>query len=416
MELCRSLIFSKILTLVTPLNITLLSIIQSERERRNAPAVLASNKEKGRHSVYDKQGLGKIWIVLRGVKDTFNMISRLDSMKETAIMLPGNNHKYVEVEEELIEAGIKPGQISIIGEQPASIWTKLLTLFLIASRFNVIVSLFRVEHAFKYFEILFLYSVLCKRLQKKEQNSRWIIVGDLTSSLIGLSAACKQAGQTVVYWQYSFLDFKHMPVHADTAIILNNTGIELSKVLADNGYYWRNIGTIKEVQTEHLSEGPVGVLLNVLAHEKAWDTIVELQKNIGLPFIVRFHPNSKLVVPKLPKEITISDKNESLDSFAERISLAVCGNTQAQAKLIMMGVPVLQLEGLDLLEFDFHGYIERNIVPGIRKPDQYNPDQIVSFYNSEKYKTGLFNLIGPTGENRKPGLEIFEESLMNSDS
>jgi hypothetical protein len=395
-------------------NTRLLSIIQSEQERRNAPAVLAMNKQTGGESVYDKTGFGKLWIVLRGVRNAFHVLSYYDSLKEKQVIFPRNGHKYDEVEDELLDAGIDSGQISRFGDQPPSFRSRISALFTVLRSFTTGYSLYKSGHTFKYFEILLLYTALCKWLLKREQASAWIIIGDLSPTLIGLAAACKHSGQHVVYWQYSLLDFKHLPVEADFAVILNNTGIQLSKIRSDKPYYWRDIGNFTAVETENIHRGPVGLLLNVHAHEGAWKTIIEFQKAIDLPCVVRFHPNSKLAVPELPQAITISDRSEPLELFAEKISLAVCGNTQAQAKLIMLGVPVVQLYGLDLLYFDFHGYIEKNIVPGIRKPDHFDMDPIISFYHSEKYKTGMYNLIGPTGESRKPGLEAFVDSLKNS--
>ena len=100
------------------MNTRLLSIIKSEQERRNAPAVIAMNKKTGRESPYEKTGLGKLWIVLRGVKDAFNMLSRLSSLERKQILLPGKGHKHVEVEEELSAAGLTIRRFPKSGPKP----------------------------------------------------------------------------------------------------------------------------------------------------------------------------------------------------------------------------------------------------------------------------------------------------------
>lgn len=398
------------------MNTRLLSIIQSERERRNAPAVLEMNRKRGRESVFEKEGLGKLWIVMRGFKNAFNELLRLTSLENKSVILPTKGHKHREVENELVYAGLDPVQISKQGDRSPSFITRLKAFIVLLGSSVSGYSYFRREHTFKYFEVLFISTVLRKWLQTVQKGSAWIIIGDLSPSLISLAAACKHSGHTVVYWQYSFLDFKHLPVEADITVLLNSTGTHLANANADTPYFWRDIGTVKSVDTKNIHTGPFGVLLNVHAHKQAWKTIIDIQNAIGLPCEVRFHPNSKLPVPQLPDDIIIADKHESLESFAERISLAVCGNTQAQAKLMMSGVPVVQLKGLDLLSYDFHGYIERDIVPGIKEPADFDMDSIVSFYHSEKYKTGLFNLIGPTGENRIPSLEVFIDRLAKKGS
>ena len=397
------------------MNTRLLSIIKSEQERRNAPAVLAINEKTGRESPFEKDGLGKLWIVLRAIRTVFHVISNFSTLKGGGIILPRKGHKYDEVEEELIEAGLKKKHISKTYGEPtfsSQIYAaKTILECLIAG-----IAYYNRKNAFKYFEVLFLYTALNKWLLRHKKSSIWVIIGDLSPDLISLAAACKYAGHSVIYWQYSLLDFKHLSVDADVAIILNNAGIELSKISSDKDFYWRDIDTVETIDTDNISKGPVGILLNVHAHEKVWERIFSIQNKIGLPCEVRFHPNSTLAIPELPEEITIADKSESLESFADRISLAVCGNTQAQAKLMMMGVPVVQLEGLDQLYFDFHGYVQRDIVPGIRHPEEFNMSELVEFYHSEKYKLGLNNLIGPTGESRKPSLESFVDTFTKSDS
>jgi len=67
----------------------------------------------------------------------------------------------------------------------------------------------------------------------------------------------------------------------------------------------------------------------------------------------------------------------------------------------MLGTPVVQVEGLDILEFDTHNYVKNKIVYGIRKLDDFSYETMVSFYKSKIYKTGLYNLIGPQGHDRK---------------
>lgn len=374
---------------------------------------MAMNKKTGRESPFEKDGFGKLWIVLRGIRTAFHIISHYSTLKGGSIVLPRKGHKYDEVEEELLDAGLKSKDFSKTYGEPA-FTSRIVAAKTILKCLRFGSACFKKNNAFMYFEVLFVYKAINKWLLQQKKSSVWIIIGDLSPDLISLAAACKHAGHSVIYWQYSLLDFKHLSVDADVAIILNNAGIGLSKISSDKDFYWRDIDTAETIDTDNISKGPVGILLNVHAHDKVWDRIISIQKEIGLPCEVRFHPNSTLAIPELPEEITIADKSESLESFAERISLAVCGNTQAQAKLMMMGVPVVQLEALDQLYFDFHGYVQRDIVPGIRQPVEFNMSEIVEFYHSEKYKLGLNNLIGPTGESRKPGLEIFVQNLIHN--
>jgi hypothetical protein len=198
-----------------------------------------------------------------------------------------------------------------------------------------------------------------------------------------------------------------MPVKADIGILLNKRGFDLSRLTRGDKYYWRNIPSVKEINLEDIKKGPVGIVLNNHANENVVELIIKLQKIIKLNFVIRLHPNSKIIFKKKNSKLSVSDKNETLEVFSNNIGLAICGNTQAQVKLIMNGVPVLQLAELDVLDYDLHKYIKDGIVPGIRTPEEFNFNDIISFYKSKKYLDALQNHIGLQGVERKPDLYDF---------
>lgn len=392
------------------MNIEILALIRSENERRNAPAVLAINEKRGRNKININNRLGKVKFLLSSVKNSYNGLLKIASIKENKIIIPGKGHKYDEVIEELTLSGISVQNISITGENSVSIFQRMYLAFLVFGYFFKVSKINKTEYSKDYLEIILLFLCLKKLLVNRFTGKcNWIIIGDLSTYLISLSAAVKSFKQQVIYWQYSFLDFKHLPCTANKAIILNDKGIELSKIRNSAKVYWREIEVVNKLRLDKLKKGPIGILLNVHASQESLELILKLYKIIKLPFEIRKHPNSKLDFKGLPDEITLADSNEDLDKFAERISLGICGNTQAQAKLLMQGTPVLQVAGLDLLDFDFHGYIKKNIVFGIEDPNDFSFDRLKAFYQSDLYKDGLYNLIGPTGKNRVPILkpEIF---------
>jgi hypothetical protein len=389
------------------LNTNILSVVKSEVERRHAPAVVAVKKYREKQASENYRQSYSIREKLAAYKNTYNGLCQVMRVKSKNLNLPGRGNKYDEVLRELLKAGI---EIDEIAYQNYTEKNKLLdhinAIFITFTTFLKLRKIYKSEYSLRYLDVIVRYVALTDYLSKKSKVS-WIIIGDLSTSLIALSGAIKESGHRLIYWQYSFLDFKHLPSSADIAVLLNHTGLELARLKKkDYGLntYWRDIGDVTTLNLEDIKKDPVGVLLNVHAQENVLDLVTVLQQELGLKVEIRLHPNSNLKWNNLPPDIILADPEESLDDFAKRISLGVCGNTQAQAKLLMYGTPVIQLAGLDMLPFDFHDYVKKDIVYGIRTIEEFSFEKVSSFYKSKKYNFGLHSLIGPIGIQRNPML------------
>ena len=389
----------------------ILALIKSEQERRNAPMLIELNAKKNKENTL--KWFQAFYNIGSSIVNAYRRVIYVSSLKPGPLVIPNKGHKSEEVITELYEVGFEKDKISSWDEAAPGLLTRLQLLIIVLISFTNSLKVIRAKHAKDYYAVILSYLSLKKLINRKFNSSlKWIIIGDLSPYLITLSSACKDAGQKLVYWQYSFLDFKHLPRAADEAVILNNKGIQLSK-LKSNRVFWRSIGSVKEVSSERIQRiqnGPIGILLSAQVHEEAWDTIIKIHEMIQQPCEIRFHPRSKIKNRELPEGITISEPTEDLNQFADRISLGICGNTQALSKILLRGTPVLQVAGLDLLDYDFHGYIKKNIVPGIKEPKQFSFNSIESFYQSTEYHQGLFDLIGPYGKDRQPLLSSFNVS------
>ena len=146
--------------------------------------------------------------------------------------------------------------------------------------------------------------------------------------------------------------------------------------------------------------------------QEALNILSRLQANIGLPVLVRMHPNTRPDSFQWPVALKVAALTQSMEEFSRSISVAVCGNMQAQAKKLALDTPVVQMEGLDPLEFDHHGYVAAGIVFGLAKPEDWSFGEIRRFYAATDYRDSLQRLMGPAPEDRKPGLpELLSMSL-----
>lgn len=389
------------------MNTNILSVVKSEVERRHAPAVLAVKQYRERQAGKNYRQLYSIREKLAVYKNTYNALCQLMRVKSKNLNLPGRGHKYDEVLRELLKVGIEIDEIAFQNcTEKNKLLDRINAIYITFITILKLRKIYKSEYSLQYSDVIVRYVALTDYLIRKSKVS-WIIIGDLSVSLIALSGAIKKSGHRLIYWQYSFLDFKHLPSSADIAVLLNHTGLELARLKKkDYGLntFWRDIGDIKVLNLEDIKKGPVGVLLNVQTHENVLDLVIELKQKLGLKVEIRVHPNSNIKWNYFPPGIILADSKESLDDFAKRISLGVCGNTQAQAKLLMYGTPVIQLAGLDMLPFDFHDYVKKDIVYGIRLIEEFSFEKLSNFYESKKHKLGLQSLIGPTGIQRNPML------------
>lgn len=387
------------------------SVIHAERIRAAAPAVQAVTQDRVRRGVEARRGTGKLRAMLGILKRCYQVTRALAAMPAAPLILPQRGHKYDEARAELRAAGLDPETIasaSAAAERGVSLRALVATL-------QALPTLRRCRRSRRlnpYAEVLASATAFSRVLRQRRDVSHWLIIGDLSPFLIALSAACRKGGQRVVYWQYSYLDFKPLPAPADAAILLNETGRKLARVGPSSPAYWRPREAVRPVRLDSLNQGSVGAMLNVHADGRALERLEALARGLDRPLEVRLHPNSSLAHRPWPETLSKADTHEDLADFAGRHNVLLAGNTQAQAKALTLGTPVVQLAGLDPLPFDHHEYVRKGIVLGIQSPEEFSFEAVRAFYADERYQEGLSALMGPPPEARKPGLEEFIADLM----
>ena len=153
-------------------------------------------------------------------------------------------------------------------------------------------------------------------------------------------------------------------------------------------------------------------MLNVHADERALRQLQSLSRVLSRPIEVRLHPNSRLDAQEWPTELTLAPKDETLEVFAGRHAILLCGNTQAQAKALASGTAVLHCAGLDPLPFDHQGYVRDGILPGCQTPDSLDLSAVRDFFARGFHKAALESHMGPEPANRKPNLEDFLKDIL----
>lgn len=397
---------------------TLLGIIQSETERRNAPAVLAL---KTARASARSSSVFKLYRAMRHeIGEPLRLASvtmALASLEGRQIVLWDRGHKSDEVAATLAEAGIPSDRLSYLEpDRRKAMRTAPFPFLLQAFRWFLLRSGMRLRLTGRmrpFLDTISTYIALKSALEKIEKRY-WVIIGDLSPQLIALCGAAREAGHATIGWQTDFLDFKHFPVRPDLAAVLNETGIRLARrsgsAVADMDTYWREAPEIRPMDFD-IEDPRIGVLLNAFADEAILRRLASLQQRLRQPMEVRLHPRSRLDAKEMPNGLEAAPRSEALETFVDRNSLLICGNTSAQLKALCRGTPVVQLAGLDDLAFDHHGYISRGLVIGFKRDDQFSLKRVEEFYELEFRGAALRHLLGPGPEDRTPPLTAMVNRL-----
>ena len=390
-------------------------VVRSEKERAAAPAVIAVKRDSERKGSVKRSNAARMMLGI--ALNCYRQVKMVRALPKGDLVLPQGGHKYQEVYEELEEAGkgLQSSPSIATASKRATSRFDLLSILIVLRVLPLLCKCYRRIRLRPYCAVL-SYSYAHYFAVRQVERRHWLIIGDLSSFLIALAGACHAAGQKVVYWQYSFLDFKHMPVTSDLAVILNNRGRTLASPRVNakvSGFsYWRPRPPIEEIRVGSLQSARVGAMLNVHADARALGVLLEFCNVLDRTIEVRLHPNSQLAAEDWPSQLTMAQQEEPLESFARRHSLLLCGNTQAQAKALALGVPVVHCNGLDPLPFDHHGYVANGILPGCESAVSLDIGSIQQFYEATSYREALEAHMGPEPNFRTPGLDLFAEACL----
>lgn len=378
-----------------------LGLIRSEGQRASAPAVVALAQDRG--PTRQSSGLRRLLgIALR----CYQSASRMRAMPAGAVALPGGGHKHDEVRAEFraVHCGA-PVPFASPPRRPARIDPGALRVLL-----RVLPLMWRTHSSRRlrpYCEVLTLSRAFTEILARDPIRRHWLIIGDLSTYLIALAGAARQAGHGVVYWQYSYLDFKHMPVRADAAVILNDTGRALAAprgACPPGAIFWRPRQPVAPLRITAQGEWRTGAVLNAHADTRALMRLVEFHRALARPIEVRLHPNSRLHAANWPEGLKKAPDDEPLEVFARRHDLVLGGNSQAQLKVLLEGTMVVHCAGLDPLPFDHHSYVRDGILPGWYDSTKVDQKALQSFFEAARHLDAFAGHIGPDPDQRVPGL------------
>lgn len=393
--------------------VSLFGAVCSERQRRRAPAVLALSRLDQQRSCVSRQPVtsrSTSRILFRCLRTMLRESAHFSSLSAARIVLARKSHKFTEAKQELQDCGVDQSQLTHLPRIVKRSWFVDLVFgrFKIMQNTATLVYLWRRvgTRLMPFLELICMYSILTRECRALSCRY-WLVVGDLSPFQIALAAAVRRTGHRLLTWQYDYLDFKRFPVVPDVAAVLNNSGAKLARIdsRADNNerLYWRSGIACRTVNLSALADRPVGVLLNAFSAAHVVESVLTVLRDLlRQSILIRRHPNSKLAASDLIDDMEFQPVGESMDDFVRKVGIVVSGNTSAQLKALCLGAPIVQVPGLDPMNFDHHGYVARGIVYGVPSPDSISIESLVRFYRGGEFEENLAALLGPPPASRVP--------------
>lgn len=247
-----------------------------------------------------------------------------------------------------------------------------------------------------------------RRFLKYHRSLHPLVISDVSPLLAVLALAAYREGNRGIWWQDDYHHTSAPPFPFGFGCFLNQVAMENAAAAGRVvRAYRRPVPELKPVRAPG-SNPAIGVAVNASFGGTAeeWHVLESLRHALQADVLhLRLHPNSTLEPSAVPMSwIQVADRAETLEAFARRIDLAVVGNSASQIRLLIEGVPVLHLGGLDPLEYDQYGYVESGLLPGADRASRVSLDAIREFYASPEYLERLRRRVGFTGERPISGL------------
>lgn len=218
-----------------------------------------------------------------------------------------------------------------------------------------------------------------------------------------LAVGAARAGNMSVWWQD---DYHHTTVPSlgfTHGVALNEAGgIAFAKQFPHGLVYGRrDPGKHLVVRSVSDDVDVIGVVVNNLFRGTAeeFGRIRDGMACFGAVEVhLRLHPNSRLSFEEgsVGEWLVTAPRTESMEAFAERMTLVLAGNTAAQLRLLTLGTPVVHVAGLDRLGYDVYGYVARSIVFGEPRLQPSPVKRVNAFYGAPDHRTRLAGIISPT--------------------
>lgn len=229
-----------------------------------------------------------------------------------------------------------------------------------------------------------------------------IHIGDRSERRIAMTAGAALAGRPSVYWQTAYHDTTFPPLGYTHAAVMNKTGED--RALGYNIEPLRQALKKPRAVSAPSSSQRIGIAMNAFAGPE----VAELCRSVLSAFPsatleLRTHP--RIASPNLgdlPKEANIRPRGEALSAFCDACDIVLCGNSAVQIEMLLLGVLVIHIPGLDDHGFDLYRYVAEGVTYGTTDLDRHSVDAAIQFYAAAEWPDRLLQHVSPPSDACRP--------------
>jgi len=215
-----------------------------------------------------------------------------------------------------------------------------------------------------------------------QSQSTTVHIGDRSPRRIALATGAALAGRRSLYWQNGYHDRAIPDLGYSDAAVLSSAGEAAFAGRATNVWALDPPAAFALRLPARIER--LGVATNAFAGPEI-EAIREVISGIFPKAVValRLHPRISQFDASRVAGWDVRQQGEGLEAFARSCDAVICGNTAAQIEILLAGVPVIHLAGLDPHGFDLYGYVARGISYGFTLPPQDPVEDVLgAFYRA----------------------------------
>lgn len=233
--------------------------------------------------------------------------------------------------------------------------------------------------------------IACYSYLKRSQCIGVLVQDDLMPSSTGLICAASDLRLSVAVARVVDTPQRHIPpIPIDMLFCWNK-----KQSLESNR--WKLTAHIPRPRNEiKIPDGGAGIRVGiVLASRCSQIQVLSTLRSLDFEFpvkkiIVRPHPGTlnawKYHLPMdFNENFSIRTQEESLREFSRNIDIAVVGNSSSAKELLLFGIPIVSIAGLDYAKHDYHGWIAKKLLY-FSRDNVINLSELKKFYLCDNWR------------------------------
>lgn len=251
-------------------------------------------------------------------------------------------------------------------------------------------------------ELAFCLAAQLHEQMLENASAAVIHIGDRSSRRNAMAVGAAFAGLPSVYWQLGYHDIAIPNLGYSHAAVLNQPAETC--VAAHGTEPLRQTPAPMKPVTPPTKSQSIGLTMNAFAGPEVADlcrAVLGIFPDARLH--LRTHPRvANPDLGDLPSQASVRPRGEPLEAFCRDCDIVLCGNSSVQIEMLLLGVLVIHIPGLDQHAFDLYQYVADGVTYGTETLASNSVADAVAFYAREGWSDRLLAHVAAPDKTRRP--------------